>query len=153
MDSGAQIAQLYGGRVRVRVCGLLEQNGALLLVKHIGIGPAGYLWLPPGGGVEFGETLAEALIREFEEECNLKIDVKEFFHIYEYVAPPLHAIEHFYEVIQAGSEVREPVLGHDPEAKGGQEMLTEMRWWTKQEVLVAGLDKFHKAVGDYWGER
>lgn len=34
----------------------------------------------PGGGVEFGEGLIDALKREFMEECNVEIDVLEHFY-------------------------------------------------------------------------
>ena len=63
------------GKVRVRVCGILHENGKILLLKHESIGPAGYLWSPPGGGVEFGESLVETLEKEFLEETNLSIKV------------------------------------------------------------------------------
>src|SRR5665213_872110 len=34
----------------------------------------------PGGGLEFGEGLTEALKREFMEECNMEIDVISHFY-------------------------------------------------------------------------
>ena len=34
----------------------------------------------PGGGLEFGEGLADGLKREFEEECNAEIDVISHFY-------------------------------------------------------------------------
>ncbi|WP_018674901.1 NUDIX hydrolase [Riemerella columbina] len=37
----------------------------------------------PGGGLEFGEGLTDCLIREFEEELNLKVTVDKHFYTQE----------------------------------------------------------------------
>ena len=67
----------FPNQTRVRVCGLLVKDDRLLLLKHIGLGPNGFIWSPPGGGVKFEETVKEALNREFIEEVNLEIEVQE----------------------------------------------------------------------------
>lgn len=117
----------------MRVCGLLEREGKLLLARHQGIGSKGHLWLPPGGGLEFGESIADCLVREFMEECCLQVQVGSFYRIHEVVSLPLHAVELFYRVsIPSG----EPVLGADPE-KGEDvpAVLAEIRWFSKEGVL------------------
>ena len=48
-------------------------NDRLLLVRR-GHGPAAGEWSIPGGRVEAGETLAEALIREVREETAISIE-------------------------------------------------------------------------------
>jgi ADP-ribose pyrophosphatase YjhB (NUDIX family) len=64
-----QRAILAYGRVSrgmtLGVRAVLLQDGRVMLVKH------GYLpgWYLPGGGVEAGETLGEALVREIAEEA------------------------------------------------------------------------------------
>ena len=63
--------------IRIRVAAVIFKNGKLLLVRHEKPDPASNdimtYWLLPGGGVEFGEPLGEALEREILEETGLKI--------------------------------------------------------------------------------
>lgn len=63
----------------VRVYGLLVNEDEQILLsdeEHEGV----YLTKFPGGGLEYGEGLTDALKREFIEECNLNIEIIE--HIY-----------------------------------------------------------------------
>lgn len=54
---------------RIRVAGLLVNGGRILLVRHEKEGRS--YWLLPGGGVEAGEQLEDAVRREFAEECGI----------------------------------------------------------------------------------
>ena len=65
----------FSKKVRVRACGILKNEQGILLLKHLGIGPAEFLWAPPGGGVKFGDTLEETVQREFLEETGLTVSV------------------------------------------------------------------------------
>lgn len=56
---------------------VLDDDGQILLVKHV---PKrddfwGGQWIVPGGGLELGETLEEGVVREVDEETNLKVEV------------------------------------------------------------------------------
>lgn len=50
---------------------LAVRDGRVLLVRR-GHGPAGGTWAVPGGRVEHGEALAEAVVRELAEETGLE---------------------------------------------------------------------------------
>ncbi|HSS53257.1 MAG TPA: NUDIX hydrolase [Gaiellales bacterium] len=55
---------------RIRVAALIRRGDDLLLIRHAKLGRS--YWLLPGGGVEEGESMHEALLRELDEECSLR---------------------------------------------------------------------------------
>ena len=69
-----------------------------------GRGDARY-WLLPGGGVRFGETLAQALVREIHEELALRVGVGRLLAIVESISPepdyPKHVVHLIFEVSAA----------------------------------------------------
>ena len=69
MDPG--VSKLYGDKVRVRICGLCWQKGELLMVNHRGL-RAGDFWAPPGGGLEFGQSVGQFLQKEFPGKYKLE---------------------------------------------------------------------------------
>ena len=107
-----EVVQTFGNRLRLRVCGLCLDGDALLLANHRGVGPLENFWIPPGGGVHFGEAAPEALRREFREETGLEVTVGDFLFVNEFVGPPLHAVELFFRVHVTGGRLR---TGTDPE--------------------------------------
>jgi len=64
---------------RPEVCvGAIAVAGDQLLLIRRGHGPAGGQWAIPGGRVEWGETLAEAVVRELVEETGLEAMCDQF---------------------------------------------------------------------------
>lgn len=55
------------------VVAVIEREGRLLAIRRAEGIVAGGFWCFPGGGVEPGETLAEALLRELREELDLVV--------------------------------------------------------------------------------
>jgi len=58
---------------RIRVSAFLRREGRVLLCRHEKRGQE--YWLLPGGGVDYGETLAGALQRELGEELGITEDL------------------------------------------------------------------------------
>jgi len=58
----------------VGVGAVIMHEGKLLLVKR-GVEPAKGKWSIPGGVVELGEMVRDAVIREVREECGLDIEI------------------------------------------------------------------------------
>jgi 8-oxo-dGTP diphosphatase len=106
-----KVANVYGNRVRVRACGICWKDDGLLLVNHKGITPTNF-WSPPGGGVEFGQSITETLRKEFKEETGLIVKPGDFLFGCEYIEKPIHSIELFYAVEYVSGELH---VGFDPE--------------------------------------
>lgn len=74
--------------IRIRVAAAITRGDELLLVNHVR-GAESY-WLLPGGGVEYGETLAQALERELAEECALTVRAGRLLLLAESIPPDRH---------------------------------------------------------------
>jgi ADP-ribose pyrophosphatase YjhB (NUDIX family) len=127
------IPDAYTGRVRVRVGALLFDNpdrpGAVLLAEHEGLWEDRPFWTPPGGGVEFGEGLEEALRREVAEETGVDVEVGPLRYTLDFVRPPLHAVSFYFACHLAdptSGGVEAARLGTDPEL-GDHQLLRSLR--------------------------
>lgn len=65
-------------KLNVRVYGLLIKDNCLMFLHEIYAGKP--LLKLPGGGLELGEGTRDTLVREFKEELNLEVTVKEHFY-------------------------------------------------------------------------
>ncbi|MDQ0229917.1 ADP-ribose pyrophosphatase YjhB (NUDIX family) [Metabacillus malikii] len=77
--------------MRVKGCAVILKDQSILLVEFHD--ENGLHYNLPGGGVEPGETIMEAVVREAKEEASIDIEVGELAFIYEY-AP--HRNNHKY---------------------------------------------------------
>lgn len=84
---------------RLVVAGLVIKNGKYLLVKEK-LGDGKEYWIVPGGGVEFGESLEQAIIREMKEETNLDVYNVEFLNFKEAIFPShnYHTVIFFFKL-------------------------------------------------------
>ena len=75
---------------------LMKANGDVLLAQRPPGKPYAGYWEFPGGKVEAGESIFDALKREFEEELGLQVQSAEPWCGVEYVYPHAHVRLHFY---------------------------------------------------------
>ncbi len=100
-------------RPEVGVSTAVFRNGRVLLAQRA-VGSLAGLWSLPGGRVEFGEKLAEAALRELQEEVQVVAEIVNFAGIVE-VMPREGPQFHFLVVAFAARWVSgEPQTG--PEA-------------------------------------
>ncbi|TAE25239.1 MAG: NUDIX hydrolase [Cytophagales bacterium] len=139
-----EVLKLYGNRLRLRVCGLHREGNRLLMVRHRGINASDTFWCPPGGGLQFGESTREGLVREFDEETGLKIDAGDMLFVNEFREPPLHALELFFAVHVLSGTIRQ---GLDPEMSLDGQIIEEVRMMTFEEIKSYPPNEVHSLFG------
>lgn len=134
------VNQEYGNKLRLRVTGILVENEKVLLIKHRGIGTSGYLWSPPGGGMEYNFSIQDNLKREYLEETGLDIEVVRFMFVNEVILKPLHAVELFFLVKKAGGNLK---LGHDPESGMENQIIESINFFSFAAINKMKDDTLH----------
>lgn len=137
-----EISEIYTNRTRVRVCGLCWKNDTLLMVNHRGL-TSGNFWSPPGGGIEFGETAQDALVREFLEETHVHILPQQFQFVCEYIQEPptkIHAIELFFGVNYFSGEA---LTGTDPESDADHQLITDVKYMSMEDIFAIPANERH----------
>ncbi len=99
---------------------VIEQDGAFLLTRRAEAAHLGGLWEFPGGKVEHGESVEDALVREIREELGCGVDVGRSLLTTRHAYADLHVELHFFEATLVGAPA--PQLGQ------------EMRWVRRAEL-------------------
>jgi ADP-ribose pyrophosphatase YjhB (NUDIX family) len=97
---------------RIHVCtGLLERDGAVLLVGNTYPNQPRMLWGLPGGRQEWGETAEQTVVRELCEETGLAAEIVDFAYVAESFdhATTTHVTSLCFRIRAAG----EPQVPHD----------------------------------------
>jgi ADP-ribose pyrophosphatase YjhB (NUDIX family) len=112
--------------IKIRVAGVYTRGDEILLVNHEKDGRS--YWLLPGGGLEFGETLAAALERELVEECGLKTRSGKLLLLAESLPPDRH--RHVLNLVFQG----EILEGEAHLAELGGDRLKGVAWRKKGDL-------------------
>jgi 8-oxo-dGTP diphosphatase len=86
--------------IEIRAEAILVRSGRVLLVNHEKRG-ASY-WVLPGGHVERGETLEQALAREMQEELKLDVAVGALAIVHDFITADRHVVNHSFRVTARG---------------------------------------------------
>jgi 8-oxo-dGTP pyrophosphatase MutT (NUDIX family) len=110
---------------------VLDPDDRILLARFYAPWSSESWWATPGGGLE-GQPLEEALRRELREEAGL-VDFE--------LGPTVWTRRHSFlwegrQVDQRETYmlVRVPAFEPEPEVDLSAEMVTELRWWTLDEI-------------------
>jgi ADP-ribose pyrophosphatase YjhB (NUDIX family) len=108
---------------RIRVSALLRWGDRILLIRHEKAGRGEY-WLLPGGGVNSGESLVDALYRELDEECGItdELPVEGPVAIVDSISPQRalqtkHVVHIIFAADLSGRSL-EAVTSHDAAVRG-----------------------------------
>jgi len=76
----------------IHVVAAVIKNNDLILATQRGYGEFKGMWEFPGGKIEEGEDLKDAIVREIKEELNASINVEEYLCQVNYDYPNFHLI-------------------------------------------------------------
>ena len=82
----------------VGVGAVVIHEGRVLLIRR-GKEPLRGRWLVPGGTVELGETLEEALVREVEEETGLRVKPRKMLTIFDRIHREDSQVVYHYVIV------------------------------------------------------
>lgn len=110
-------------RIEVVAAVIINKNNQIFCARRKNDGPLALKWEFPGGKIEKGESLEEALIREIKEEFSTTIKVKDFImtvnHQYEKFHLTMHAF--YAEVIEGTLTLNEH---------------TDSKWLKKEQLFA-----------------
>lgn len=130
MDIDSRLKEIDDSLYRVAVRALIISNDRVLVVKEI---DGGNWWAIPGGGVDYGESLKDCLLREIKEEVGiLSSSVSSDFQIIHYnigkVVNGVPRMNVFFKVAVPENEIKKT------------EHIEKWGWFTKDAFMELGLN-------------
>lgn len=133
-------------RIRPGVKAFIVRDGKILVVKErVRHGDQKtIIYDLPGGGIEPGENLHDALRREVMEEVGLKIEIGNSVGNWDFIIPSLEDPNFNVQIICLGYQCKligESIINIDKNP-AEQEDIFETLWMSKQEILELKYDIF-----------
>ena len=107
-------------------------KGNQVLVIRRANPPSQGLWSIPGGAVDLGETIQDAVTREIREESGVEIEVGKVFNVENLIVPDETGRIHFHYVV---SYLLARYISGEPRASSDA---LDVKWATSRDL--AGLD-------------
>lgn len=124
---------------QIAVGAVVFKDDRVLLVKRSNP-PAKGMWAVPGGKIQAGETMQQALIRELKEETGLNIKVGEIIYVFDVIQRNDNArLNYHYVIIDFLCELK------DGQLKAGDDAL-EARWISKKELKQINVNEKTKMM-------
>ena len=117
--------------------GVILKDGKILLILRKNNNEYNGIWSNPGGKVEEGETVEEAVIREIREELGIGVKiVRKLSDYYDYKNNEIYGIYPGYEVriVYGEPEIKEPNKIGEIRYFSLDELPINIAAWTKQFV-------------------
>lgn len=122
----------------VSVNAIIEDKGKVLLVKRRKEPFKGY-WSLPGGYVEYGESVEEALRREVKEEVGIDIEIDRLLNVYS--DPFRHIAKHTIAIVYKASIVNGKISNN--------EEISDAKFFSKEEIPEILAFDHKKMIEDY----
>jgi mutator protein MutT len=132
------VTREFPDRPVVGVGGVVVQDGRALIVKRAHEPRKGE-WSLPGGTVELGETLADAVAREIREETGLEVEVGEVIEIFDRVHRLEGRIQYHFVIVDY---LCRPIGG----ALQAGDDADDVAWVTVDEIERYGVNEFAARV-------
>jgi ADP-ribose pyrophosphatase YjhB (NUDIX family) len=133
IQNGGTASAEEKARFRIGVFAVIERGGRYLLARRRDIG----WWNLPGGGMEYGETIEEALTREVREEVGLAIQIARLVGVYS--KPQKREVVLTFLCHPAPSETAEP---------GTSDEVSESGWFSADTLPEPLLPKHRQRLED-----
>ncbi|MED3023089.1 MULTISPECIES: NUDIX hydrolase [Bacillus cereus group] len=136
--------------MQVRVTGILIEGEKVLLVKQK---VANRNWSLPGGRVENGEMLEEAMIREMREETGLEVKIKKLLYVCDKpdASPSLLHITFLLERIEGEITLSSNEFDHNPIQDVQMVPIKDLSQYGFSETFITLISEGFASAGSYQG--
>lgn len=150
--TGAPAEETYRRRT-ARVLLVDDADRVLLFRWPLRDGPASHCWITPGGGVEPGETLHAAAVRELREETGITLAPDELVGpvytrqaLFDFFARWCRQDEELF-LARVDSAALQP-LSQDEWTDVEAQVLDELRWWHLDHLASVDVEVFPAGLAD-----